>query len=211
MHTNTNKQQTHAIFGGTFDPCHLGHLEILHCLKTKLLAKKISVLPAKNPIHKTPICNHQHRINMLKLMLNNTTYRIDNTEMSDNISGETIDTLKKLYHAYPNDNLIWIIGDDSFASFNTWQDWERILDYCNLIILQRTKPTLNSVLTTYIAEKSTTLTDIILHKSGYLHIANWSIPKLSSTNIRNSITNNENPKNALHPKVYGYIKEHRLY
>ena len=211
MHTKRKNHVIHAILGGTFDPCHLGHLRILEHIDNVTPAQKISILPAKTPMHKTPFCAHTHRLNMLKLMLNNTSYTINHTEMADNISNETIDTVKKLHTLEPEHSIIWVLGDDSFASFNTWQNWQQILDYCNIIILKRSNPGYNEVLTAYINAKSCTIEEFSDRKNGCIHLAKWDIPTISSTYIRDNINSAQKIRPFLDEKVYNYIKENGLY
>lgn len=211
MHTTRKNNFIHAILGGTFDPCHLGHLRILEHIERTIPAQQISILPAKNPMHKTPFCSHTHRLNMLELMLNDTPYTINHTEMADNISKETIDTVKKLHNLSPEHSIVWVLGDDSFASFNAWQNWQQILNYCHIIILTRCQPTFNDTLAAYINTKSSTIEEVAERKSGCIHQADWDIPSISSTYIRNNIASIQKIKPILHEKVYTYIEENGLY
>lgn len=201
----------YAILGGTFDPCHLGHLQILNMLETHLHPEKIAVMPARNPIHKTAFTAYSHRIAMLELMLADTSFSIDTTELGENTSGETIDTVIQIRKQYPHHNIMWVFGDDIFTSFNQWKQWQDIRNYCNILIIKRTIPALNSTLKNYMAEHQTTMAELRKAKHGAIAIAPWPILSISSTSIRQNIVQGISNDNYLDSKVCNYIKENNIY
>jgi nicotinate-nucleotide adenylyltransferase len=110
------------IFGGTFDPVHIGHLQIYLSIKEKLQFDKFIVVPTKNPPLKKqrPFASTKDRIAMLKLMFGKykdieiNQYEVD---QQSNDYSYTINTIKHFKKVYPNDKLFLVVGLDRYLDF----------------------------------------------------------------------------------------------
>lgn len=133
-----------VIFGGTFDPVHIGHLKIYLVVKKQLHFDKFLVVPSKHP----PLKNNQayasaeDRFMMTKLLFGKykdvkiERYEIDK---NDNKVSYTINTIRYLSKKYPNDKLFLVVGLDRYDDFKQWKNWQEILKLVTLIVIPRHK------------------------------------------------------------------------
>lgn len=127
-----------GIYGGTFDPIHIGHLITAQSVREIRELDKIIFVPAFLSPHKLDIIasSPEHRINMLRLAIKDIDF-FDITEYEikqQNIS-YTIDTLNELKKYY--DELELIIGYDNIFKFYTWKEPDEILKLATLVVLKR--------------------------------------------------------------------------
>lgn len=128
-----------GIFGGTFDPIHVGHLITARAVKEIRKLEKVIFIPAFVSPHKLDIkiLDAKHRLNMVKLAIEGIPY-FDYSDIEinrENIS-YTIDSLNYLKKKY--DKLELIIGYDNIFDFDKWKDPDGILKLAELIVLRRT-------------------------------------------------------------------------
>lgn len=127
-----------AIYGGTFDPVHHGHLITAQSVLELRKLDKIIFIPSFISPHKQDVkaSAAEHRLNMLKLAIQNIPY-FDSSDIEINRKNVsyTIDTLKEMKKHYSHIELI--MGEDNFLSFNTWKSPEKILDIATLLVLRR--------------------------------------------------------------------------
>lgn len=130
---------TVGIFGGTFDPIHLGHLiTAQHVLETRKL-KKIIFIPAFISPHKLhyDYAEPEHRFNMTKLAINSYPYfDISDFEIKQNEVSYTYNTILEFAKKYESIELI--IGFDNLISFDTWYKPDEIVKLAKLVVLKRT-------------------------------------------------------------------------
>lgn len=127
-----------GIYGGTFDPIHLGHLITAQSVKEIRNLDKIIFVPAFLSPHKMDVIasSPEHRIKMLKLAIEDIAFfDISDFEIKRKNISYTIATLKELKKHY--DELELIIGYDNIFKFNTWKDPDEILKLTKLIVLTR--------------------------------------------------------------------------
>jgi nicotinate-nucleotide adenylyltransferase len=127
-----------GIFGGTFDPVHLGHLITAQSVKEIRELEKIIFIPAFISPHKSDvkISSPEDRLNMIKLATKDIPF-FDYSDMEIRVGGVsyTVDTLKELKKQY--EKLEFIIGYDNIFSFHTWKDPDEILKLSTIIVLKR--------------------------------------------------------------------------
>jgi nicotinate-nucleotide adenylyltransferase len=128
-----------GIFGGTFDPIHLGHLHVATELLKKLSLEKIIFLPVGTPAHRSPpVASAKQRLAMIRLALaDNPKFAVDEHELEKNSPSYTVDSLAYFKAQYPHSDLAFIMGADAFAHFTQWHEWKRILTLCTLIVVNR--------------------------------------------------------------------------
>lgn len=129
-----------AYFGGTFDPVHVGHLEIGRTLTEKFRLDQFFFLPAFHAPHKpdrTPTSEF-HRIAMLSLSTQtDEKLFVSALEVEKRQKRYTIDTIDELKRIHKHDNLFFVMGADSWTDIRTWREWENVLLACNHIVVTR--------------------------------------------------------------------------
>ena len=189
-----------GVFGGTFNPPHLGHKNILCQSIKKLKLNMVLVIPNNIPSHKNlpqHTATAKHRFEMCKVMCED----IENAFVSDieiKMGGKsyTIRTLEKLKEKYKNDELYLIIGTDSFQNIETWARFEDILSICELLVFKRAENDNNLEHKKYIEQKYGVL----------VHLIENETIEISSSELRQY----ENIQ-YLSEKVLDYIEKNSLY
>ena len=126
-------------FGGSFDPPHSAHLEIIqYCCK---LSDKLLLIPAANsPLkNKPPVAEGFHRIKMLKLMIQDLDSPIEIEDWEINKSGPsyTYDTIQHLQENYPDSNFSMVMGADQLMKFHRWKNYEGIMNSVQILGFNR--------------------------------------------------------------------------
>lgn len=138
MLSKSNKNQINAIFGGTFDPPHIGHILPLQETADILNLAKIALMPANSPALKKDITEGHHRVEMTRLLCaEDPRFTIDLTEFSRDSVSYTVDTLREMKQANPNQVILFIVGLDSLLSLHKWYEWEQLFQYCHLVVMLR--------------------------------------------------------------------------
>lgn len=210
-----------ALFGGTFDPIHYGHLLPVIALAKEINLNHVSLLPNYIPPHKPqPEANTTQRLEMLKIAITDyPLFSIDDREITHakpDSPSFTIDTLQ----TWRNENgkqvsLAFIIGQDSLLNLPSWRNWQALLDYCHLLICRRPgfKENIdNQQLKQWLAHhKTTNITNLHQKSHGYIYMANTPLENISATEIRQRIQHNLDCQRLLPPKVWQYIQAQHLY
>lgn len=129
-----------AIYGGTFDPVHFGHLRSAIEVGEALGVQTTKLVPSFIPPHRArPETNAEHRLNMLNLAVQNVQgLDIDTRELDRTGTSYTIDTLKtfraELSEQAP---LYLVIGQDAFLLLHEWHEWQKLTDLAHLVIIER--------------------------------------------------------------------------
>ena len=127
-----------GILGGTFDPIHLGHINMAEIALLELNLQKIMLLPSGYPPHKRASAAKNHRLNMLKIATENIDHFFINTyELSRKGTSYTADTLEALKQKYPHDDFVYIAGSDSLHNFHTWREPKKVASLCNMAVVLR--------------------------------------------------------------------------
>ena len=128
-----------AIFGGTFDPVHQGHLRAIDLLTEELDFQRVHWVLSARPPHKDQVtASIEHRFSMLKCALaDNSAYVADDTEIARSEKSYTIDTVETFEARYPDSNLVIIIGADSLLNLVSWRRYSELIDKVNWVVMQR--------------------------------------------------------------------------
>jgi nicotinate-nucleotide adenylyltransferase len=138
MH-KTNKLRA-GIYGGTFDPVHLGHINLALQAKNLFCLDKVVFVPANTSPHKEmqPVTASFHRLAMLTLALADySDFSISKVEIDRKGISYSIDTIELLLETMNNFDLYLIMGADSFLDLNTWKEYRRLISQCNIIVCNR--------------------------------------------------------------------------
>ncbi len=127
-----------AIYGGTFDPVHHGHLITAQSVLELRNLDKIIFVPSFISPHKQDIKSSpaEHRVNMLKLAIENVPcFEWSDIEINRESVSYTLDTLKEMRRQY--DHIELIVGEDNLRTFDKWKSPEEIIEIATLLVLRR--------------------------------------------------------------------------
>ncbi len=130
-----------ALYGGTFDPVHLGHLEVARRVSELFEIDRVIFIPAQLAPHKVgrPVTEPIHRYAMLALATDNDPRLLISTfELDAPDRRYTVDTVAHFQRTFGEAaELFFIMGADSWSEIKTWRDWERLLKMTNHIVVTR--------------------------------------------------------------------------
>lgn len=192
-----------AIFGGTFNPPHNGHVEMVKQVLNLNGIDRVLVMPSKIPPHKSGnIVSAEDRAAMCQLAfgdIEGAEICLDELKLSG--KSYTYNTLKHFAERGVK-NPILIIGGDSLITLNKWYKFADILNMAEFYVYYRENISKDSVMT---AKKE-------LEKiGGKISIINICPPNISSTEIREKVERNQDVENLVSAKVLEYIKAKKLY
>lgn len=125
------------VFGGSFDPVHVGHLALAEFAREETGAACVLWLPAgRNPQRGEPGASFAQRRRLLELALADTDFVLDLREGARPGPSYTVDTLEELAVELPG-GLDLLVGGDQLAGFRSWRSWERILELARLLVVNR--------------------------------------------------------------------------
>lgn len=207
-----------GILGGTFDPVHPGHIYIASELALKLHFSELRLIPCYLPAHRqVPSASAVDRLNMLELAIkDHPELSIDKREFERQGVSYAIDTLKSIRSEIANDeSLVLILGMDVFNSLHQWKDWEDLLKYGHLLVVNRAgvSPTFEAELTALLEAHQ--IQDPILLKTkaaGCIYFQNLNPMDISATELRNQYQDlKKHPAISQIVAVDNYINQHKLY
>ena len=130
-----------ALYGGTFDPVHSGHVEIARKVSELFEIEKVLFIPAQVAPHKIgkPVTEPIHRYAMLALATQNDPRLLISTfELDAPDRRYTVDTVEHFQRVLgESTELFFIMGADSWSEISTWREWERLLRIVNHIVVTR--------------------------------------------------------------------------
>jgi nicotinate-nucleotide adenylyltransferase len=208
-----------AFYGGSFDPCHNGHLRIAQKLTELFSLDEFVFIPAFHAPHKKDKkpTSAFHRYAMLCLETSDEPkIKVSKMELELPEKPYTIETLTKLKAEMPDAKIFFVMGADSWQDITTWREWEKVLTIVNIIVV--TRPPLEisfSHVTPAIREKIIDLRgkiDFELETEDKIYITDAVEIEISATEIRNKIRENRNDWRESVPKeVAEYIEKYTLY
>ncbi len=210
-----------ALFGGSFDPPHIGHLQSAQELLAKLNCEQLALLPAAlSPLKSTHAASAEQRLKMLELALLECgdcdgKLVIDNREIRRSGRSYSIDSLRQVRAELgPKKPLFWVVGNDTMQSFERWKEWSKLLDYCHLVIIERAGAPLvcSSVIQAWLdRHRCYKLEALQTNPAGSVFYCTLSQLPISSTAVREKIVNGAPLTGWLPTAVADYIQHHSLY
>jgi nicotinate-nucleotide adenylyltransferase len=206
-----------GIFGGTFDPVHIGHLRAAEEIREQYMLDKIYFVPACIPPHKRTleITDPGLRLTMLKRAIrgNSFLYTSD-IEIKNQGVSYSINTVKVFQKRYKK--LYFIIGIDAFLEINTWYNYREIFNYTNFIIMDRPfnrKTPANTLFPSDIRKDIDRIDEgTFKHASGNeIYMQRVTQLDISSTKIRDSARNGKSIKYLVPQRVETFIDKMGLY
>ncbi|MCM1329458.1 MAG: nicotinate (nicotinamide) nucleotide adenylyltransferase, partial [Ruminococcus sp.] len=131
-----------AVFGGSFDPVHNGHVNLVRQVRDgagldEIIIMPTGISPFKQNMERIPASGAQ-RLEMCRLAFEGMAYvTVSDYEVSHPEVSYTVNTVRHIKGLYPNDELFLIIGSDMLTSFHRWKNFQEILSVCGLIAVSR--------------------------------------------------------------------------
>jgi len=197
------------LFGGTFDPIHLGHTTVAAYAGEHIDADKIIFIPAKySPLKSSsPVASEADRLKMLKLAIcENEKFEVSDYELNKAEQNFTLETVRHFQQTSENGATIyWLIGADSIEDLANWYKITELIDECNLSVMYRAGFSLPD----FSNFKNLLGTERI--KKLQRNIIKTPLIDISSTEIRKRLAAGQNVSNMLTLAVASYIYEKGLY
>ena len=144
-----------AIYGGTFDPVHNGHIEVASRILELFELDEVIFVPACVPPHKrgAGITSAFHRFAMLALATqHDARLRLSTIELEAPDRPYAVDTVERMQSAMgSSQRLFFLIGADSWAEITTWHEWQKLLKMCDLVVVTRPGYDLNRTIPAEVA------------------------------------------------------------
>ena len=189
-----------AIYGGSFNPMHIGHEKIVDYVLNNLNMDKIIIIPVGIPSHReNNLEQSDTRLKICKeIFKGNKKIEVSDIEIKSEGKSYTYDTLLKLMDLYGENNEFFeIIGEDSLKSLKTWKNYEELLKICKFIVFRRKDDKNIQIDEEFLNNKN-----IIILENEYYNV--------SSTEIRNMVKNNEDISAFVNKKVKKLIEKEYL-
>jgi nicotinate-nucleotide adenylyltransferase len=206
-----------GLFGGTFDPVHVGHLRAALEIHQSIPLQEVRFIPCRQPVHKAaPQATPEQRLAMLKLALApHPMFSIDERELKRKSPSYMVETLESIREDEPNTPLCLILGTDALIDFCSWHRWEDILKLAHLVVARRLGypaiPTTGKIAD--VIQEHRCLHPENLHYAPAGHILFQPITTLdiTSTQIRNDIMIHRSPCYLVPADVEAYIRKEQVY
>ena len=215
---NSKSMPLVGLFGGAYDPIHNGHLRIAHSLINKLKLDHFFFIPTGIAVTDKKLTSADHRLNMIKLALTNSKLNVSTYETDNSLGARksyTIDTLK---YFFKKNNAInfFIMGSDNFLKINTWKNWEKLLNYAHIILVDSQISSLSFINDSEIKEfleqhQEENFANLTLKRNGYIYKHQIDYIDIASSEIRERIHQGKEVNNVMPEKVKRYIATNNLY
>lgn len=185
-----------GVFGGSFNPIHLGHLIVAEEARRRLKLSEVCFVPCYNPPHKLLRVGFEDRCRMVELAVeDNPHFTVSRIEGGRKGRSFTVETIRLFKGQHPGDRIYLLMGADQFSELETWRSPEELFKLCRVVVLLR--PGYEPSPMRRFAEKA------IFLRVPQLEIA--------SSQLRRRLYSGEPVRYLIPPKVSRYIEERSLY
>ena len=220
--TSGGHRRSVALFGGTFDPIHAGHIAVAQAAQRRFHLDAIYFIPSSRPPHKSQreLVPFVHRYTMVALACSDHSSFVPSlAEAPTPGFGShifyTIDTVRKFHREHPDDHLFFMLGADQFLEIPTWKNYESLLDACDFIIASRPGFRLDALRLVIPPEKfgraATPDGHTIALRKSELHLLTTVASHVSSTEIRQRLERKQAVHGLVPARVEEYILRQALY
>lgn len=194
-----------GLYGGTFDPIHVGHLIVIENAINFMKLDKVIILPSSNPPHKKHKKKTETniRVEMVsEAIKDNDKIVLSTFESTDDSVRYTHETIRYFKKFFKDDDIFYIMGEDSFLTIDTWRNYDDILDE-NIIVFTRSNIDEDSDLVKKV--------QLIKKDNPNIFLINNININISSTLIRDLVKNNMSIKYLVRDSVRYIIENRGLY
>jgi nicotinate-nucleotide adenylyltransferase len=209
-----------ALFGGTFDPPHTGHVAVAQAVQRRFHLDAVYFVPSSRPPHKSQreLTPFIHRYAMVALACAEHAGFVPSlveAPASPQHVFYTIDTVRRYHREHAEDHVYFVVGADQFLELPTWKNYEALLDSCDFIIASRPGFCLDALRLVIPPEKlgrtpSNDPHKIALRKSA-VHLLSTVACHVSSTEVRERIQRKQSIHGLVPARVEEYILGQALY
>jgi len=211
-----------GLFGGTFNPIHLGHLRAAEIVVQKFSLDKLFFIPSYTPPHKesAQIASPQHRLKMVERAVRPFAhFCASSIEIDAGGKSYSILTLKKIKTQHPEARIFFLLGVDAFLEIETWKDYENVLEQCSFIIMSRPQFHLEDAHEVLSQKYSQRIVDLsgsrtpasVEDSTNLIYLVPIQALDISSTEVRERVSRSQSIKDLVSESVEHYIKEKGLY
>jgi nicotinate-nucleotide adenylyltransferase len=205
-----------AIFGGTFDPVHYGHLRAAAEVAERLGVSDFRLLPAGQPPHRDGTwAPARHRVAMLELALApHADLSVDDREVRRDGPSYMADTLASIRAEAGDLPVVLCLGQDAANQLDRWYEWTRLLDLAHLLVMTRpeSEPSYSDAVAAAFEGRRVNDPQALMNApAGRVCDIDVTCLAISSTDIRDQLARGGNPRFLLPSTVLAYIRKHRLY
>jgi nicotinate-nucleotide adenylyltransferase len=198
-----------ALFGGTFDPIHLGHTAVAAAVVEHIGAEKVIFIPAKcSPLKGAlPKASDRDRLKMIELAIaENKNFQVSDYELKKPEPSYTLETVRGFQADYGSEfSIYWLVGADGVDDLPYWYGIIELIEECNICTMYRAgckMPDFTKFKAVWGSERVRKLKRNIIQTP---------LVDISSTEIRNRLAAGRDITGMLHPAVADYISKHNLY
>ena len=213
----TKQQQYIGVLGGSFDPIHFGHIKPCMEVTNRYGLDQVRLLPCKvSPFKQQTFASDEQRWQMVKMVASNSEiFKADRRELDRVEPSFSVLTLREMANEEPTKNkLFWLLGMDALIGFPNWHLATEIMRYCHVLVLRRPGYELpldgdvRAWLDQYLCEDFQELENTMY---GHIYMTNIEMLDISSTEIREMIKKDEQPRFKMPGGIWNYIKRNQLY
>ncbi len=202
-----SKSERIGVFGGSFDPVHMGHLTIAQDAVEQLELNRLIFVPAAVPPHKQgkTLVEGRHRFEMLQLATEaNLSFEVSDMELQRGGISYTFDTMNQIQFEHPGAELFFIVGLDSLVELHLWKNIEQLLELCTVVPFARG------------GEDPARIAEQIQLSNGWKtkllgRLIRIHEIEISASEVRMRLAEGLSIRYLVPPEVEMYIAEHHLY
>lgn len=211
-----------GLFGGTFNPVHMGHLKAAGEVLQRFSLERILFIPSHIPPHKVSreIASSFHRMKMVELALRGyPQFVASGVEVEREGTSYSVVTLGKIRSMFPGARIFFILGIDAFQEIETWRDYESVLEQCLFIVMTRPSYNLSEAKNVLHGRYKDTILEVAgsepVSEEIFLTRRIFLLPiealDISSSDIRRRIREGKSVAGLVPGAVEEYMKKNHLY
>ncbi len=205
-----------GIFGGTFDPIHLGHLRTAFELQQTLGLAEVLFLPTGDPPHRSePLADANLRLAMVRAAVaDQPGFIVDDREVRRSGVSYSVDTMTELRAEFPTRPLCLLLGMDAFLGLPGWLRWQELFELVHVVVAHRPgwKAPTKGPLGELLVDRGTgSVQELHRAPAGRLYIQAVTQLEISSTELRQLVEADRDPRYLVPDPVREIIRESRCY
>ena len=192
-----------ALYGGSFDPPHLGHIVTVKNLLNSGEVEEVWLVPTGDDRYdKPPVASSKHRLRMLELVLEHTLrdlpVRIETIQLEEKLKpgSQTINLIEHLKEKYPANEFKFVVGADKIGELPSWVEFERLKEMISFLVVPRPNEQIPEKIPDYVS---------------ILSFDNMLESEAASTEIRNALVKGDLLDKFLPKEVENYLAEFNIY